>query len=163
MMRDPGVPQAMAHAFTSRGGPLLFRILDALEAAEGAGGDIRGRQSAAVRVVAEKPDGRIGGRLVDLRVDDHADPLVELRRLADLHSAGAPWSADGPDQLANLGRGNPEGWFWRGVSLANEGKEEDARAAFRRAFAVSEDWRTLFWRITTLLPRDPELLERLAR
>lgn len=162
MMRDPGVPEAMAEAFTTAGGPLVDRILAALEAAEGAGGDVRGRQSAAIKVVAGTPEGRIGGWLVDLRVDDHPEPLAELRRLVHLHAAGNPWAADGPDQLAELGRGNPEGWFWRGVSLANDRKLDEARAAFGRAFAVSDDWRTLFWRIRVLLPSDPEVLERLT-
>lgn len=162
MMRDPRVPEAMAAAFAASEGPLTGRILSALDAAESAGGDIRGRQSAAVKVVAEQPEGRIGGWLVDLRVDDHPEPLVELRRLAQLHAAGSPWSADGPDQIAALGRGNPEGWFWRGVTLANEGRIEEARTAFGRAFAVSDDWRQFFWRISALLPKDPEVLERLS-
>ena len=66
--------------------PLVERLLDALDAAEAAGGDSRGRQSAAVLVVER--DGGYAGRtdtLVDLRVDDHSDPLVELRRLYRLH------------------------------------------------------------------------------
>ena len=99
---------------------------------------------------------------MDLRVDDHPEPLVELGRLVELHAATNPWAADGPDRLAELGRGNPEGWFWRGVSLANEGAIEDAREAFGRAFAINEAWRQLFWRITALLPKAPEVLDHLT-
>ncbi len=70
----------------SAGRPLAERLLDCLDAAEAAGGDSRGRQSAALLVV-ERDGGYAGlsDSLVDLRVDDHADPLVELRRIYRLH------------------------------------------------------------------------------
>ena len=68
------------------GRPLVERLLDALDAAEAAGGDSRGRQSAAILVV-ERDGGyaSLSDTLVDLRVDDHPDPLVELRRLYRIH------------------------------------------------------------------------------
>jgi uncharacterized Ntn-hydrolase superfamily protein len=72
----------------SAGEPLAERLLDCLDAAEAAGGDSRGRQSAALLVVEQ--DGgyaRLSDVLVDLRVDDHPDPLVELRRIYRLHDA----------------------------------------------------------------------------
>ena len=78
---------ALAETFEATGGrPLAERLLDCLDAAEAAGGDSRGRQSAALLVV-ERDGGYAGlsDTLVDLRVDDHADPLVELRRLYHLH------------------------------------------------------------------------------
>ena len=78
---------ALAKTFeTTAGRPLVERLLDALDAAEAAGGDSRGRQSAAVLVV-ERDGGYAGltDTLVDLRVDDHPDPLVELRRLYRMH------------------------------------------------------------------------------
>lgn len=80
---------AMEHAFsTSRGRSLAERLLDTLAAAEAAGGDSRGRQSSALLVVER--DGGYAGLsdvLVDLRVDDHPDPVGELQRLHGLHSA----------------------------------------------------------------------------
>jgi uncharacterized Ntn-hydrolase superfamily protein len=78
---------ALAKTFEATAGrPLAERLLDCLDAAEAAGGDSRGRQSAALLVV--EPDGgyaSLSDTLVDLRVDDHPDPLVELRRIYRLH------------------------------------------------------------------------------
>ena len=78
---------ALAGTFEETAGrPLAGRLLDCLDAAEAAGGDSRGRQSAALLVV-EKDGGYAGlsDTLVDLRVDDHLDPLVELRRIHEIH------------------------------------------------------------------------------
>jgi uncharacterized Ntn-hydrolase superfamily protein len=78
---------ALAETFeASAGRPLAGRLLDCLDAAEAAGGDSRGRQSAALLVV-ERDGGyaNLSDTLVDLRVDDHPDPLVELRRIHRLH------------------------------------------------------------------------------
>ena len=80
------VVDALAETFEGTAGPLALRLTTALLAADRAGGDSRGRQSAAVLVVSEA--GGYGGGsdvLVDLRVDDHHDPVPELRRLVDLH------------------------------------------------------------------------------
>jgi uncharacterized Ntn-hydrolase superfamily protein len=80
---------ALAETFeASRGKPLAERLLDCLDAAEEAGGDSRGRQSAALLVV-ERDGGyaNLSDVLVDLRVDDHPDPLVELRRIYRMHDA----------------------------------------------------------------------------
>jgi uncharacterized Ntn-hydrolase superfamily protein len=85
MMRNPQVPEAMADAFATSAGSLLDRMLHALDAAEAAGGDFRGRQSSAIKVVSADPGGRFGGLLVDLRVVDDPEPLVELRRFVDLY------------------------------------------------------------------------------
>jgi uncharacterized Ntn-hydrolase superfamily protein len=80
---------ALAETFEgSAGRPLAERLLDSLDAAEAAGGDSRGRQSAALLVVERGGGyGGLSDSLVDLRVDDHADPLVELRRIHHLHDA----------------------------------------------------------------------------
>jgi uncharacterized Ntn-hydrolase superfamily protein len=88
MMRYPGVPEAMADAFARTKGSLVVRILSALDAAEAAGGDFRGRQSSAVKIVAKNSEDGLNGLLIDLRVDDHPEPLAELRRLMDLHTTG---------------------------------------------------------------------------
>ncbi len=88
MMRYPGVPEAMADAFATTKGSLVVRILSALDAAEAAGGDFRGRQSSAVKIVAKNSEDGLNGLLIDLRVDDHPEPLAELRRLMDLHTTG---------------------------------------------------------------------------
>jgi uncharacterized Ntn-hydrolase superfamily protein len=82
MMRNDRVWPAMAEAFEAAAGPLARRLLAALDAAEAAGGDWRGQQAAGLRVV---PAGGLPWESVfDVRVDDHAEPLKELRRLLDL-------------------------------------------------------------------------------
>src|SRR6185436_15556561 len=75
MMARDTVPRAMSDAFIAAAGPLRDRLLAALDAAEGEGGDIRGRQSAAMVVVPA--DGEPWRRTIDLRVEDHATPLDE--------------------------------------------------------------------------------------
>ena len=140
MMRDEGVPEAMAEAFRSASGDLAHRLLAALDAGEAAGGDIRGMQSAALIVVGD------GARL-DRRVDDHAEPLRELRRLVDLD------------------RENPEGWFWDGVQKAYGGDIDAGTELVKRAYADNEAWRELLRRLppTGLLPDQPDVLERLLK
>lgn len=82
---DPGVWAAMGAAYRDHSGPLEQRLLAALDAAEAAGGDLRGRQSAALRVVAPAPTGDLlTDVVIDVRVDDHPEPLRELRRLVGL-------------------------------------------------------------------------------
>ncbi len=86
MMRRAGVWPAMLEAFSTSAGPLADRLMAALDAAEAAGGDIRGRQSAAMLVVSGTSSSQPWReRLVDLRVDDSPDPLGELRRLIGVH------------------------------------------------------------------------------
>jgi uncharacterized Ntn-hydrolase superfamily protein len=83
IMRSTSVWPAMATAFEVASGPLARRLLAALDAAEEAGGDWRGKQAAGLLVVPA--EGKPWETVVDLRVDDHEDPLAELRRLLDLH------------------------------------------------------------------------------
>src|SRR5207249_3033559 len=139
MARNPGLPEAMAEAFTQSTDAFHLRLLVALDAAERSGGDLRGRQAAALVVVAPNADSPMMGRLIDLRVDDHAEPLEELRRLNELSEALGP-RLD-PARAADLGRGNPAGWFWRGVALAQKGDVVAAREALSHAYDVSDDWR----------------------
>jgi len=88
MMARPGVPDAMREAYLRSTGSLERRILAALDAAEAAGGDFRGRQSAALLVVEAKPaDEPWQGVVTDLRVDDDPSPLDALRRLVDVAEA----------------------------------------------------------------------------
>ena len=171
MMRDPGVPEAMAAAFTASSGTLALRLVDALDAAEAAGGDIRGRQSAALAVVAPVASEKAGhDRLVEVRVEDHPEPLPELRRLVelarayrriedaeeamaqgDLERALAIYiesAAQQPDQ--------PEFAFWHAVLLAGLGRDDEARAVAAPVFALpnGEGWRELVRRLPAadLLP-----------
>jgi uncharacterized Ntn-hydrolase superfamily protein len=161
MLRDT-VPAAMAKAFDSAAGDLTDRLLAALDAAEGEGGDIRGRQSAALLVVrGERAPNAVAGRVTELRVEDHADPLVELRRLVGVKRAydrmneGDGHLAKGDVDAATREYeaaqasvpDNVEFTFWRGVMLANAGKLDEAREFLSRAYAGTGEWEELLRRL----------------
>jgi uncharacterized Ntn-hydrolase superfamily protein len=159
MMASPQVWPAMAEAYPAAEGPLARRLLAALEAGETAGGDLRGRQSAALVVVPA--EGEEWRREVELRVEDHPEPLAELRRLLDLHDAYA--LASEGDELVGKGRHqdaaeryrraaqlapqSDELLFWSGLSLAQGGDVEGGAEAVRRAVASHEGWRELLLRL----------------
>ncbi|HEX5759767.1 MAG TPA: DUF1028 domain-containing protein [Thermoanaerobaculia bacterium] len=178
LMDKPSVWPAMARAYEGAPGDLAERMLAALEAAEAEGGDVRGRQSAALVVVRAKSTGEPWrDRLVDLRVDDHPQPLAELRRLLTLHRAydamnlGDEALAEGKNDaaLAHYTRASQlapeiaELPFWQAVTLFTAGQEERALAIFRDVFAREERWARLVPRLPAagLLPDDPEKIEKI--
>jgi uncharacterized Ntn-hydrolase superfamily protein len=169
MMAADGVPAAMASAYAAHGGDLAERVLAALEAAQGAGGDVRGCQSASLLVVPA--EGEPWRARFDLRVDDHAEPLVELRRLLrfarayELASeadgrlaAGDPAQAMGLyTKAAELAPEADELAFWSGLVVAGEDLQAGAalveQAAQRRA-----SWLELLDRLPAeLVPTAPAL------
>jgi uncharacterized Ntn-hydrolase superfamily protein len=178
MARD-SVPAAMTSAYADAGGELAQRLLAALEAAEAEGGDLRGSQSAALLVVAARGGGGpASDTVVDLRVEDHHDPVGELGRLLGLQGAYA--RVDRGDQLAAAGdvegalaeyasahRAHPESLelaFWHGVALAASGREDEARAILSEVFAQSSEWTELLRRLPAagLFPDDERLIARVA-
>jgi uncharacterized Ntn-hydrolase superfamily protein len=178
MMLNPTVPDAMLAAYQSASGDLAARLLAALDAAEAEGGDIRGRQSAAMLVVnARKSEKPWMDRVVDLRVDDHPQPLAELRRLLEMRRAydavelAEQAMLDGDMDIAvaeyakaEAGVGdNVEASFWAGVSLAAAGDVEHARALLAKSFARHAGWKELLRRLPAagMFPDDPALIERL--
>ncbi len=179
MMAAPGVWPAMADAYRSATGDLAQRMVAALEAGQGAGGDIRGRQSAALLIVKAESSGRSwADTVVELRVEDHADPIQELKRLLTLHRAYEHMNRG--DEL--LGKGQVEQAleayrtaatmaprieelpFWQAVTLADLGRVEQALPIFREVFAQNPDWRTLIQRLPAsgLLRDDPEMMEQIV-
>ncbi len=175
MERDTVWP-AMARTFEAATGDLAERMLRALEAAEGEGGDIRGRQSAAILIVKAKPSGRPwADKVFDLRVEDHPDPLGELRRLVGVQraynhmTAGDDCTAIADWDCAEREYGaaqalqprNAEMAFWHAVALAQDGTLERARPLFAKAFASDPRWRELVRRLPAVdqLPKDPKLVE----
>jgi uncharacterized Ntn-hydrolase superfamily protein len=134
MMRDTGVPEAMAEAFTAASGELSERLLAALYAAEAAGGDIRGRQSACLLVAAA--DAKPWERAYDVRVDDHAEPLDELSRLVALHRA---YRDENPV--------NNELRFWHALEIAAKGDVEQARELLTQVWAEHDGWAILLRRL----------------
>ncbi len=177
MQRDT-VPAAMAAAFESAEGDLAERLLVALEAAEAEGGDIRGRQSAALLVVPAEPSGKPWREAsVDLRIEDHPQPLAELRRLLRIHRAYQRMNR-GDEHMAaedveaalaeyaaaaEMYPENLEMRYWQAVTLTGSGKLEDALPIFAELFAADRRWLELTPRLPAagLLPDDPAILERI--
>jgi len=179
LMAVEGVPQAMAQAYEGAQGPLAERLLAALEAAQALGGDLRGKQSAAIRVVRGSPGKHSWeDTLVDLHVEDHPTPLLELRRLLRLHTAyrlmnlgdHALEADDIEGALAHYGQAealvpdNLEMKFWHAVSLVNAGRVDAAMPLFATIFRQDRDWQTLLPRLAEeeLIHVDGATLSRLV-
>jgi uncharacterized Ntn-hydrolase superfamily protein len=178
MMLRPTVPDAMAAAWAgSTGMPLAARMLKTLRAAQAEGGDVRGQQSAAMLIVSLAA-GEALDTILDVRVDDHADPLAELERLCVLgeayreHELGLGVLAADParalahwTRAAALAPGSEELAFWRAVALASAGQPAQARQILRELLAANPGWRTMLSRLPAagLLPDDPGLLGELLR
>jgi uncharacterized Ntn-hydrolase superfamily protein len=162
MMRNTAIWDAMAAAFEAASGTLTMRLLAALDGAQAAGGDLRGKQSAAILVVPAS--GTDADRVVDLRVEDHPDPLGELRRLVGVHAAYV-FADRGDARLAHgdltgaasdyleahrLAPDNDELQFWAGIGLITAGDPDRGRDFLARVIAANPDWRELLERL------DPE-------
>jgi uncharacterized Ntn-hydrolase superfamily protein len=174
VMASARVWPAMLAAFETTNGSLIERLLTALDAAESEGGDIRGRQSAALLVVP--PQGEGWETTISLRVEDHPEPLVELRRLVALHDAYA--LAEQADALVNEGRHQeaarlfeqacdrvPESdelLFWAGLGAAQIGDLDTAVARVQEAIARQPGWEVLLGRLPAdVAPQAPAVLARL--
>ena len=178
MMANGTVPKAMAVAFEKTKGDLADRMMAALEAAEGEGGDIRGKQSAAMVIVSGEPSGvDWKDTKLSLRIEDHPTPLIELKRLIRVHRAY---------QHANMGDHymeteeidkalieyskaaeyypeNAELPYWSAVALANGGRLEEALPVFQSVFQRNPDLKTMTPRLVKsgLLPDDKSLISKI--
>lgn len=178
MMLNATVWSAMAEAYRKTKGDFAERMLAALEAAESVGGDIRGKQSAAILIVSGTNTGRPWvDRIMDLRVEDHPQPLVELRRLVKVHRAYMHMNAGDLAMEKNDVEGalreysaaeallpeNLEMKYWHAVSLVNVGKVDQALPLFSVIFAKDVNWRELTKRLVPvgLLMIDDRNLERI--
>jgi uncharacterized Ntn-hydrolase superfamily protein len=179
LMSNDQIWPAMASAFEQTKGDLADRMLAALDAAQAAGGDIRGRQSAALIVVSGKSTGKPWqDRIFDLRVDDSPEPLKELRRLVTLQRAYNHMNAgdlavehkDSEGALREYGAAerlvpdNAEMVYWHAVALVNMNRLDDALPLFRRVFAADRNWVTLTPRLAKvgLIPDDQALITRIV-
>jgi len=181
LMANAKVWPAMSAAYEHATGDLADRLLAALDAAQAAGGDIRGRQSAALLIVKPQGTGRPwagADRLFDLRVDDSPEPLVELRRLVRLQRAYN--HANTGDELMSVQKVDEalreyaeaakiapeilELPFWQAVTLASIGRESEAAPIFKRVFAKEPAWAELVTRLPAagLLPKDDALIARIV-
>jgi uncharacterized Ntn-hydrolase superfamily protein len=180
LMLNDKVWPAMSKAFESAKGDLAERMMAALEAAQSVGGDIRGRQSAALIVVRGKSTGKPwADRVFDLRVEDSPEPLKELHRLLVLQRAYnhmnegdlAVEKNDNEKALreygaaARLAPDNLEMVYWHAVALVNMKRVDEALPLFKRVFAGDKNWATLTPRLVSagLLPDDPQLIERIVK
>jgi uncharacterized Ntn-hydrolase superfamily protein len=172
MLSTPGTWEQMIEAFEGTAGPLAERLVAALRAAEDAGGDGRGSQSAAILV-------RSGPGLlaeVDLRVVDHPAPVDELARLLQLSRAfdaldrGLDLAIKGDaaalDELADARRlapGDDQVTFWHAVVLARLGRHDAATATMAEARAARPEWGPFLDRVVAsgLIPDDPAALAAL--
>lgn len=176
MMRSGAVWPAMAEAYEAAvDHGLTVALLAALDAAEGAGGDIRGRQSAAMLVVPA--EGTDADRIVDVRVDDHSEPLAELRRLVALNDAYL-LADEGDDAMAHgdmataaeryvlahdSAPANPELGFWAGLGLITAGRTDQGVALLRRTVEADRSWHELLGRLSPeVVPSAPEALRLLG-
>lgn len=178
LMEKNTVWPAMAAAYQAAKGDLSDRLIAALEAAQREGGDIRGKQSAAILIVRGKSTGKPWqDKVVDLRVDDSDDPINELKRLVRYHRAydhmenGDACSTQRDWDCAVREYGEAEKLlpdqveivFWHAVTLVTSGRVEDSLPLFRKVFAREPKWAELLGRLPAadLFPNDPQLIARI--
>jgi uncharacterized Ntn-hydrolase superfamily protein len=178
LMGPATVPEAMAKAFEKTSGPLAERLVAALAAAQAEGGDIRGRQSAAILVVRAVSTGQPwNDRLVDLRVEDHPEPVMELQRLLRLHRGYEQLNAGdlavekgdlaGAEkayaQAERILGDNLEARYWHAVAMVNAGQVDRALPIFADIFNRGDNWRELTPRLVGpgFLKADAETLARI--
>jgi uncharacterized Ntn-hydrolase superfamily protein len=175
IMATEEVWPAMLLAYTAGQGSLTSRLLTALNVGESAGGDLRGRQSAAILVVPAA--GEPWANVTSLRVEDHPDPLAELGRLARLDEAYR-FAGKGDDRFAEgrldeaaalyaraaaLAPESDELRFWAGLGAAQVGDMDTALAHVRAAIAVHGDWLELLRRLPPeMVPSAPAVLAALT-
>ncbi len=178
MMLNNTVWSAMANAFENSQGNLANRLLSALQAAQATGGDIRGKQSASLLVSKNiKDDTPWKHILTNLRVDDHPDPIIELKRLLNIQNAYGLMN-EGDDllskneyeeakikyqQAAKLAPDIEELPFWHAVTLADTGKADEALPIFERIFSINKNWALLIQRLPAsgLLTKDPQVMRKI--
>jgi uncharacterized Ntn-hydrolase superfamily protein len=168
----------MEKAYLEAKGDLSSRMLAALFAAQAAGGDIRGRQSAAMLVAeGEKSDEPWRQVLVNLRIDDHPEPLKELGRLLKINKAFDLMNEGDALLAKDLSEAAKEKYslavamapeieelpFWQAVTLADTGKLEEALPIFKMVFQKNKDWAELVRRLPSsgLLKKDAVMMKRI--
>ena len=175
ILRNPGVWDRVYQAFQSAEGSLAARLICALEEGQSQGGDLRGHRVAAVIVVrAVASDQPLSKRIVDLRVDDHPEPISEIRRLYSLHelysASNAAFEAAQSGEMVNALKeferlemqtpADPDIALRHGILLALSGDVVNARRRFAATYAISDTWREMVRRLASagFIPEDPRLV-----
>ena len=181
LLRSDAVWQALAPAFEAardEGLPFWEQLMRALEAAEAAGGDVRGSQSAAIQIVeGQSRGGAWRGRVMDLRVEDHPRPVAELRRILTVDRAYALLDEEG--DAAKAGRSEADRYaesralapdamelvFWTALEHATAGRMEEAKREMRIAFAAPDgaNWRATLEHLRDGGREDRALVDELLR
>lgn len=168
----------MSKAFESSDGPLAERLVAALEAAQNVGGDIRGQQSAAILIVKGEATGKLWeDRYIDLRVEDHPEPVKEIKRLLKVfrayeHMNNGDLAVEKNDMKLAMEHysaamkmfpENLEMKYWTAVTLVNNGQLEQALPMFKEIFSIDDNWRKLTPRLTKvgMLNTDEKTLEKI--
>lgn len=176
LMENNTVWGAMSEAYTATRAPLAERMLAALDAAEAEGGDIRGRQSAAMLVARGNPSGKPWeDRTIDLRVEDSPEPLAELRRLLRVQRAYT--SDDAAERLevagdvkaavklrveaAEMAPDLEELSFWAGLDMAKVGDVDGGCRLIARAVAVEPRWIEALNRLAAVDWVDKDVVEKI--
>lgn len=175
LMLSSNVWPAMSEAFEKSTGPLAERMIAALEAAQKAGGDIRGQQSASILIVKGESSGKVWeDRIMDLRVEDNPDPVNEMKRLVKVYRAYEHMNkgdiavenkdmklamkeySDAEDMFPE----NSEMKFWHAVTLVNNSMIEEALPLFKEVFSENSNWKILLGRLPDcgLLNADESIL-----
>lgn len=186
LMLTETVWDVMAAAYEKAEGDLAERIMVSLEAAEAEGGDIRGKQSVAIIVVSKERAGdKSTAPLLRLHVEDHTDPLGEMRRLLNISNAyqhqtkaaGMLEDKELDDEKVKRANEefekslallppeiNPELVFWHAVSLVEAKRVDEALPLFKRVFEIEEKWRDLVPRLvpSEILPDDKEIIAKIV-
>jgi uncharacterized Ntn-hydrolase superfamily protein len=178
MMQRDTVWGAMLGAYSSASGDLADRLIAALRAAEAEGGDMRGRQAAALVVVSGSPEDKPWHRVIDLRVDDHPDPVGELDRLLAHHRAFGHLARSGDhaaafrlaesleelDLAIAVAPDDDQIAFWRALALAGNGRLQEARSEMDRIRLSEPRWPGYLRRVAEagMFPNDPSVLDAIA-
>ncbi len=176
MMEKDTVWNAMTATFSTTSGPLVDRLMAALESAQAEGGDIRGKQSAALIVVGPESAGvSWKRRIFDLRIEDHPQPLAELKRLIVIAKAynhmnqgdefltvnNVQGALEEYSLAMEIYPGNPEMMFWPAVTMAASGKIDESLPLFKKVFTQDARWAELLKRLPKVgqFPDDHKLLK----
>jgi len=178
LMLNKKVWPAMKEAYEKTEGDLADKMLASLEAAQNVGGDIRGKQSAAILIVKGVATGNSWeDRIMELRIEDHPTPIKELKRLVKLHRAYDHMNKgdlaiehnDVEGALKEYGAAQElfpehlEMKFWNAVSLVNAGRVDDSLPIFKEIFAKDHNWAILVPRLSRvdLLPKDDAVIDKI--
>lgn len=178
LMKKNTVWDAMAHAYETTKGDLADRLLAALDAAQKEGGDIRGKQSAAIIIVPGKSTGRPwSDKVMDLRVEDSKEPIAELHRLVNVQRAYDRMNQGDARMAKNDVKGamesygaaarmlpdNAEVKYWAAITMITGGHDKEGLDYLREVFKKAPDWIEVTRRLPAagLLPDDPALMKKI--